>query len=235
MFAKSLFTGSQVFSAKSILNPVNYYYQQKSQTMYGSGANTDQCAGLGSGSGSGSTGGGSTGGGTGGGSTGGTVLFNSNTITALDIIQLNYVKKMADRNYLAIPSSMEEYLLLNNIVANEITSQTNANLRRLLQLANDAMSGALHSKTLNTDNTDLNLQNLLLNRRIEDILSGKNEVKAMGSTEGEFVITKTFKLAPLYSYYIYLYGMPAYGVGFDPAKLNILATMLQKYNINPYG
>ena len=236
MFAKSLFTGSQVFSAKSILNPVNYYYQQKSQTMYGSGANTDQCAGLGSGSGS-TGGGGTTGGGTtgGGGSTGGTVLFNSNTITALDIIQLNYVKKMADRNYLAIPSSVEEYLLLNNIVSNEITAQTNTNLRLLLQLANDAMTGALHSKTLNADNTDLNLQNLLLNRRIEDILSGKNEVKAMGSTEGEFVITKTFKLAPLYSYYIYLYGMPAYGVGFDPAKLNILATMLQKYNINPYG
>jgi hypothetical protein len=231
MFAKSLFTGSQVFSAKSILNPVNYYYQQKSQTLYGSGANMDQCAGLGSGSGS--TGGGGTTGG--GGSTGGTVLFNANTITALDIIQLNYVKKMADRNYLGIPNSMEEYLLLNNIVANEITSQTNANLRRLLQLANDAMSGALHSKTLNSDNTDLNLQNLLLNRRIDDILSGKNEVKAMGSTEGEFVITKTFKLAPLYSYYIYLYGMPAYGVGFDPAKLTILATMLQKYNINPYG
>jgi len=231
MFAKSLFTGSQVFSAKSILNPVNYYYQQKSQTLYGSGANTDQCAGLGTGSGS--TGNGGTTGG--GGSTGGTVLFNSNTITALDIIQLNYVKKMADRNYLGIPNSIEEYLLLNNIVANEITAQTNTNLRLLLQLANDAMTGALHSKTLNSDNTDLNLQNLLLNRRIDDILSGKNEVKAMGSTEGEFVITKTFKLAPLYSYYIYLYGMPAYGVGFDPTKLNILVTMLQKYNINPYG
>jgi hypothetical protein len=231
MFAKSLFTGSQVFSAKSILNPVNYYYQQKSQTLYGSGANTDQCAGLGTGSGS--TGNGGTTGG--GGSTGGTVLFNSNTITALDIIQLNYVKKMADRNYLGIPNSIEEYLLLNNIVANEITAQTNTNLRLLLQLANDAMTGALHSKTLNSDNTDLNLQNLLLNRRIDDILSGKNEVKAMGSTEGEFVITKTFKLAPLYSYYIYLYGMPAYGVGFDPTKLKILVTMLQKYNINPYG
>ena len=232
MFAKSLFTGSQVFSSKSVLNPVNYYYQQKHQTLYGTGANFDPCSGAGQGSGStppGNTSGNGTGSGT-----IGTIQLSANTITALDIINLNYVKKMADRNYLGISNSMEEYLLLYNIVSTEITKQTNTNLQRLLQLTNNALTGALHTKTMNEDNTDLNLQVLLLNRKIDDILSGKNEVAAMGSCEGEFVITKTFKLAPLYSYYIYLYGMPAYGVGFDPSKLNILTSMLQKYNINPY-
>ena len=38
----------------------------------------------------------------------------------------------------------------------------------------------------------------------------------------------------IYSYYIYLYGMPAYGVGFDATKLSLLATILTKYGVNPY-
>jgi hypothetical protein len=225
MFAKSLFNGAQVFSSKSILNPVNYYYQQKAQTMYGTGANFDPCSGSNSnpGNGSGS----------------GTPLCNIQlsppTVTALDMISVNYVKNLANRLYPSIPNSEQEYLLLHGIVANEITSQTNTNLKKLLQLAIDGLTGSRHGRTLNEDNVDLNLQVLLLNRKVDDILSKKNEVTAMGGTSGEFVITKTFKLAPLYSYYIFLYGMPAYGVGFEPSKLNILAGMLQKYNINPYA
>ena len=229
MFAKSLFNGAQVFSSKSVMNPVNYYHQQKAQTMYGSGANFDPCTGSnsnpdnGSGSGSGS----------------GTPLCNIQlsppAVTALDMIALNYVKNLANRQYPNIPFSEQEYLFLNSIVTNEIAVQTNNNLKKLLQLAIDGMTGSRHGRTLNEDNVDLNLQVLLLNRKVDDILSKKNEVTAMGGTSGEFVITKTFKLAPLYSYYIFLYGMPAYGVGFEPSKLNILAGMLQKYNINPYG
>lgn len=229
MFAKSLFNGAQVFSSRSVLNPVNYYYQQKSQTMYGTGANFDPCTGSnsnpdnGSGSGSGS----------------GTPLCNIQlsppAVTALDMIALSYVKNLANRQYPNIPFSEQEYLLLNSIVTNEIAAQTNNNLKKLLHLAIDGMTGSRHGRTLNEDNVDLNLQVLLLNRKVDDILSKKNEVTAMGGTSGEFVITKTFKLAPLYSYYIFLYGMPAYGVGFEPSKLNILAGMLQKYNINPYG
>ena len=233
MFAKSLLTGGQVFSSKSIINPVNYYYIQTTKTIFSSNSSAQSGAGAGADyhdpcAGSTSGGGSSSG-------NVGTIQLNANTITALDVIELNYVKKMADRDYLSIPISTEEFLLLNNIVTNEIAKQTNSNLRRLLQLANDALTGSLHSRTLTVDNTDLNLQVLLLNRQIEDILSGKNEVKAMGGVTGEFIITKTFKLAPLYSYYIYLYGMPAYGVGFEPSKLTMLAGMLQKYNINPYG
>ena len=229
MFVKSLFNGAQIFSSKSVMNPVNYYYQQKAQTMYGTGANFDPCSASnsnpdnGSGSGSGS------------GSPLCNIQLNATTIPALDMISLNYVKNLANRQYPSIPLSEQEYLLLHNIVTSEIATQTNTNLKKLLQLAIDGMTGSRHGRTLNEDNVDLNLQVLLLNRKVDDILSKKNEVTAIGGTSGEFVITKTFKLAPLYSYYIYLYGMPAYGVGFDPSKLNILAGMLQKYNINPYG
>jgi hypothetical protein len=94
------------------------------------------------------------------------------------------------------------------------------------------MDGALHSRTLFEDNAELDVRVLMLQKKNDDILSGKNEVKALSNTSGNFSITKTFKLAPLYSYYIYLYGMPASGVGFDETKLSLLKTILAKYGVN---
>ena len=161
--------------------------------------------------------------------------FSAPIIQALNVIESNYVEKMARRKYLEIPDSMFDYLTLNDTMLAAISKQKNTNLRLLFQIATDGLVGALHSKTLSSDNTDLDFQVLLLNTKVEDILSGKNEVKALGENSGEFVITKTFKLSPLYSYYIYLYGMPAYGVGFDATKLSLLRTIMTKYGLSLTG
>ena len=161
--------------------------------------------------------------------------FSAPIIQALNVIESNYVEKMARRKYLEIPDSMFDYISLNDTMLAAIAKQKNTNLRLLFQIATDGMAGALHSKTLSADNTDLNFQVLLLNTKVDNILSGINEVKALGENSGEFVITKTFKLSPLYSYYIYLYGMPAYGVGFDVTKLSLLRTIMTKYGISLTG
>lgn len=161
--------------------------------------------------------------------------FSAPIIQALNVIESNYVEKMAMRKYLEIPDSVLDYLSLNDTMLAAIAKQKNTNLRLLFQIATDGMAGALHSKTLSADNTDLNFQVLMLNTKVEDILSGKNEVKALGENSGEFVITKTFKLSPLFSYYIYLYGMPAYGVGFDATKLSLLRTIMTKYGLSLTG
>ena len=161
--------------------------------------------------------------------------FSAPIMFALNVIESNYVEKMAMRKYLEIPDSVFDYLTLNDTMLAAIAKQKNTNLRLLFQIATDGMAGALHSKTLSSDNTDLNFQVLMLNTKVEDILSGKNEVKALGENSGEFVITKTFKLSPLYSYYIYLYGMPAYGVGFDATKLSLLRTIMTKYGLSLTG
>lgn len=161
--------------------------------------------------------------------------FGPALVNAFNTIETNYVGLMADRKYLDIPESVPAYMTLYDTIATAMSNQKNTNLKLLMQIARDGMSGALHSKTLSSDNTDLNMQVLLLNKKNDDILSGKNELTALGGASGEFVITKTFKLAPLYSYYIYLYGMPAFGVGFDTSKLSLLATILSKYGINPYS
>lgn len=160
--------------------------------------------------------------------------FGADLTSALNIIQNQYVSKEALKKYLEIPELMSQYLHLNDTMTASITKQRNTNLRLLFKIANDGLLGSLNSKTLNANNVDLNFQVLMLNKKVDDILSGKNEVKALGDTCGEISITKTFKLAPLYSYYIYLYGMPEYGVGFDAAKLSLLVAIMNKYGINPY-
>jgi hypothetical protein len=48
-------------------------------------------------------------------------------------------------------------------------------------------------------------------------------------------MVQTFELAPLFTYYIKMYGIPAPGVGFDPVKLNIVLTALENMGIDPYG
>jgi hypothetical protein len=160
--------------------------------------------------------------------------FGAELTGALNTIQNQYVSKEAAKKYLEIPELMSQYLSLNDTMTASIAKQRNTNLRLLFKIANDGLLGALNSKTLNADNVDLNFQVLMLNKKVDDILSGKNEFVAMGNVQGEISITKTFKLAPLYSYYIYLYGMPAYGVGFDAAKLALLVAIMNKYGINPY-
>jgi len=160
--------------------------------------------------------------------------FGADLTGALNTIQNQYVSKEAAKKYLEIPELMSQYLSLNETMTASIAKQRNSNLKLLFNIAKDGMLGAINSKTLNANNVDLNFQVLMLNKKVDDILSGKNEFVAMGNVQGEISITKTFKLAPLYSYYIYLYGMPAYGVGFDAAKLSLLVAIMNKYGINPY-
>lgn len=161
--------------------------------------------------------------------------FDRDLIRTLKTIELDYVKNMAERKYLQISQDMDKYLTLDYQVGLNLATAKNSNVKLLLEIARDGLTGALHSRTLNTDVTELTIKNTILEQRIEDILSGKNEVSAMDDTCGEFVITKTFKLAPLYSYYIMLYGLPAFGVGFDPAKLTLVADILRRYCIEPFS
>jgi hypothetical protein len=160
--------------------------------------------------------------------------FDQELIRTLNKIELDYVKKMAERKYLDISQDMDTYLTLDYQVGLNLATVKNSNVKLLLEIARDGLTGALHSRTLNTDVTELTVKNSILEKRIEDILSGKNEIEAMNDTCGEFVITKTFKLAAVYSYYITLYGLPAFGVGFDTAKLTLLADILRRYGIDPF-
>jgi hypothetical protein len=160
--------------------------------------------------------------------------FDSELLRILKIIDTNYAFNLASKLYMNIPQNIDTYLSLDYQLGVNMATTKNSNLLLLLKIARETLTGAIQSRTLYTDTAELIIKNTILETRIADILSGKNELSAMGDTCGEFVITKTFKLAAVYSYYITLYGLPAFGVGFDIAKLTLLVDILRRYGIDPY-
>jgi hypothetical protein len=165
---------------------------------------------------------------------GSSISFDNALLSVLTKVEFDYVKKMADRKYLEISQDMDIYLMLLYKINLSIAQTKDNKFKLLLEIARDGLIGAIHTRTLYTDVTELTVKNTILEKRIEDILSGKNEISAMDDTSGEFVITKTFKLAAVYSYYITLYGLPAFGVGFDTTKLSLLVDILRRHGIEPF-
>ena len=154
--------------------------------------------------------------------------------TAINRARNEYTTFLANRQYQSIPTDLNQSLILYDDIYQQRAQATNTNLLILLQITMDGIQGTMNAYTLYTQNISLSLNNILLEKKIEDILSGKNEVKAMSDTCGQFTASKTFVLAPLFSYYIMMYGLPAFGVGFDPVKLALILKVLTANGIDPY-
>jgi len=161
--------------------------------------------------------------------------LSQNVIDVLDEIDTRYTSNIANQQYQLIPTDLERYLVLHNTVYDTQLIQTNTNIVKLFKITNDGLHGSINTYALYTSNIQLSLNSILLQKKIEEILSGKNEQQAMSNTSGQFTATQTFVLAPLFSYYIVMYGIPAYGVGFDPVKLSIISKILTENGIDPYA
>jgi hypothetical protein len=161
--------------------------------------------------------------------------LSQNVIDILDEIDSRYTSNIANQQYQLIPTDLDRYLVLHNTIYDTQNRQTNTNIVKLFKITNDGLHGSINTYALYTSNIQLSLNNILLQKKIDEILSGKNEQQAMSNTTGQFTATQTFVLAPLFSYYIVMYGMPAYGVGFDPVKLSIISNILTENGIDPYA
>jgi hypothetical protein len=206
-FSKSLFTNSQVFSStRSLINPISLSIGQ--------------------------------------GGTGQVDIINSDVLDFLNDsylailrkIELDYGRNMANKTYEYIPSVYDDYALLLTQLKLIQSRTTNTTMRLFLKLAEDTLIGSVNSFTLYGDNLLLQIDKANLEKRIDDILRDKN----VGLVENTFSynnmsITKTFKLATVFNYYIMIYGLPAAGVGFDPVKISFLVTILREKGIDPYG
>ena len=178
------------------------------------------------------------GGGGGGGFIGGandlTLITEDNLVSFRNIGAL-YSSKMANKQYEQIPKDYNLYVELYVMIDQVKRKIKNNKLITLVQIVEDALVGAINSYALYGYNISLNLDKVALKKTIDDILAGKNEkVVEMAQASGQLNITKSFKLAPVFNYYIIIYGMPAYGVGFDPIKINFLVDILMSKGINPY-
>lgn len=141
---------------------------------------------------------------------------------------------MANRQYADIPTDLNQSLVLHDEVGKQYDVATNDNLKTLLQITRDGLNGAINGYALYTQHLSMAIKNTILEKRIEEILSGKNEKDVIADTCGGFGITKSFTLAPLFSYYIAAFGVPAFGVGFNKDKLSLIMKILVAAGIDPY-
>jgi hypothetical protein len=161
--------------------------------------------------------------------------MNTAFIKTLQIIQEFYVKNMAIKHYEKIPGDYERYIALYATLHRMILKTPSPQLRLLFTIAQEALVGAINSYSIYGDNLLLRLDKTNLQNRINDILTNKNEkLVEIPTTNGQMSVKKSFKLAPVFNNYILVYGLPPYGVGFDPAKIDFLANILRKNGINPY-
>ena len=154
----------------------------------------------------------------------------TDTITAEQLIALNdiynsYTLLLANKSFESIPNNYTKYTdLLKQLKSIQISDP---NLQLFIQIAENSLTGSINVGSMYTSYAYNEIKVALLNKRIREILSDKNTQKTADNVSGQFTATQTFTMAPIFSYYVYLYGLPDYGIGFDPAKMAFLQSLPQ--------
>jgi hypothetical protein len=152
-------------------------------------------------------------------------VINSSQLAALEQIYESYTLLLANKSFETIPTNYAKYNeLLTQLKSIKITD---SNLELLIQITENSLTGSMNVGALYTSYAYNEIKVALLNKRIREILSDKNTHQAATNVSGQFTATQTFTMAPIFSYYVYLYGLPEYGVGFDPAKMAFLQSLPQ--------
>ena len=146
-------------------------------------------------------------------------------------LEKKYTQPLASKNYQDINNDMLEYSELYSYISNIELDSRKKNMKLLLKISLQGLAGAIHAFDLNKKNIKLNVENLVLKNKLETVLSGKKQQEING-VNSNISLVKTFTLAPLYSYYIILFGQPEQG--FEDDKLNQIMDFMKKYNIDPY-
>lgn len=143
---------------------------------------------------------------------------------------------MSSKQYEAIPNNYDQYIQLYEALQELQAQTTNADLTLLLQIAEHTLVGAVNSYTIYGENVLLRVDKTTLENRVSELLNKVNvETVNDGETTSTLSLTRSFRLAAVYNYYIMIYGMPASGTGFDPVKISFLVDILTEKGIDPYA
>ena len=157
-------------------------------------------------------------------------------IGIIRLIQTDYSSKIANQTYESIPTDFSQYTNLVKEVQEMRSQTTNASVLLLLQIAEDTLRGAFNSLSLYGDNLLLQLDKADLQKQVADILSDKNVTSIQSSmSTNNMTLTQSFQLAPVFNYYIRIYGAPLQGEGFDPVKVAFIIYTLQENGVDPYS
>jgi len=132
----------------------------------------------------------------------------------------------------------EEYIDLINVLSNLEIKTKNTNILLLLKITEYGLSAIINSLGIKKDNIEFNIRNMILQNKIDTILSAKNENISITLSEtdiNQYQLKKQFTLSPLFSYYISFFGIPEQGLGFDITKLQLIKSILETNFIDPYA
>jgi hypothetical protein len=150
-------------------------------------------------------------------------MYQYNTLLKIEEI---YTSKLSNKTFVNIPSNIDEYVtLLNGIQGMNSIDYGNNAFQLLLSIGAESLIGSLHMYALYEKSMFNELKMRQANKTLQEILSKVNEIGTMENVSGQFEVKKVFRLAPMYSDYIYLYGLPICGVGFDPVKLAFVGNL----------
>lgn len=164
---------------------------------------------------------------------GGISSLPDNVVLSLGQIEQLYTAPTADKLYETIPTDYNQYIQLYNILYNILSTSTDPTLKLLLNIVKEALQSAINAYTIYGDNLACKLDTLNLQQQVNDCLSNKNSHQ-VATAVGNLNVTRKFTLAPVFNYYIVLYGMPSPGEGFDPVRINFLVNLLNRVGVNPY-
>jgi hypothetical protein len=153
----------------------------------------------------------------------------------LDDYNETYLNNLINEEYDKLPNDLEKYVEIMNLISNLEFKTKNLNTQLLLKIIRDGLIGTMNVFGLNSNNVQLNIKNVLLQNRLNNVLSAKNEKNLIVHSEENYNLKKTFTLIPLYHYYISLFGIPEEGTSFDLKKIELIKTILQTNNMDPYN
>lgn len=153
----------------------------------------------------------------------------------LTTVEQQYGANLFNGTYEKIPNNYKLYMNLYVSVSNILDSATDYRMIMLMTLVRELLAGAFKSLNIYGSSVLLQADKINLQQQIQDILSNKNvkNIDTVGAT-GQLSVTKSFKLASVFNYYIIVYGLPTPGIGFDPIKVSYLAELLKNNNIDPF-
>ena len=158
-------------------------------------------------------------------------------LKVLDTVKYVYGDRMADREYENIPRSQEEFIDLLANLKDLKDERSETDFKLLIEIAEAALIGAYNSLALYGENIVTAADKVRLEKKVDTILSEANRATTISSAKmtNSFTITQNVKLAPIYNYYILIYGVPAADEGFEPEKLSFLSDILIEKGIDPYN
>jgi hypothetical protein len=145
----------------------------------------------------------------------------------LDVIHGSYTHLLATKKYESVKSNYVQYL--NIIKTLKTINVVDPVMNVLIRIVENAINGAIDSIAMNSTYISSQIKILELKKYIDEIISNKNVRTSMSTgVVADIKVEKMFKLSPLFSYYIYIYGMPEFGKGFEPDKMALVQEVTNK-------